>query len=85
MPLSRHYFGDGVYASFNGYEIELTANGIGPEATDRIVLSPSMVGAIRDWAANGYRDYNTGARFFEDDQEPSSDRRWSREGSDATS
>lgn len=60
---TQMYFGDGVYAEFDGYHIVLTANGIGAEATDRVYLEPGMAEQIAKWAKEGCRDYNTGRTF----------------------
>lgn len=60
---TQAYFGDGVYAEFDGFHIVLTANGVGPEATDRIYLVRGTVEAIREWEKNGYRDHNSGETF----------------------
>ena len=57
------YFVGGVYASFDGMNIELTANGIGRNATDWIYLDPSMILALKEWAESGYKDYNSGEKF----------------------
>lgn len=63
---TRAYFGDGVYASFDGTHIVLQANGVGPQATDTIYLEPQMVSAVWDWADNGYVDHSTGRKFGKD-------------------
>lgn len=62
---TQQYFGDGVYAAFDGYHIVLTANGIGHEATDTIYLEPGVAERIVEWARSGHRDYNTGRTFAE--------------------
>lgn len=45
------YLGDGAYARFDGYGIELTAeNGI--EATDHVYVEPdALVALLRGWVA----------------------------------
>lgn len=62
---TQAYFGDGVYAEFDGIHIVLTANGVGAEATDRIYLEQGMAERIAEWAAKGYRDHNSGRTFRE--------------------
>jgi hypothetical protein len=55
------YFGDGVYAEFNGTSIALSANGlVGQGATDTVYLEPNMVKLIKEWQESGYCDYNSG-------------------------
>jgi Holliday junction resolvase len=45
--------GDGVYASFDGFQIVLTAEN-GAETTNRIYLDPDVIGALIRFArANG--------------------------------
>ena len=39
----QDYLGDGVYVDFDGHHIVMTANGIGPAATDTIHLDPDVV------------------------------------------
>jgi hypothetical protein len=63
MKTTQAYFGDGVYATFRGWDIELTANGVGQQATDRIYLEPRMIEELREWARTGYRDHSTGQTF----------------------
>lgn len=66
---TQMYFGDGVYAEFDGDDIILTANGTGPNATDTIFLSQQMLALIVDWNRSGYRDYNTGRPFYDSTDE----------------
>ena len=45
MEEAKHYLGDGVYASFDGYQIWLeTSNGYA--ITNRIALEPKVVVAL---------------------------------------
>lgn len=47
--LPKVYLGDGVYASFDGYAIELTTeNGI--ETTNTILLEPEVYEALEQYA-----------------------------------
>lgn len=62
---TQAYFGDGVYAEFDGYHIVLTANGVGHEATDRVYLEPGMAESIAKWVRDGHRDHNSGRTFAE--------------------
>jgi hypothetical protein len=49
--MSKEYLGDGVYASFDGYQIELTAeNGI--RATDTIYLEPDVYTRLVQFVEN---------------------------------
>lgn len=59
------YFGDGVYATFDGIDIELNANGVGPDATDTIHLEPGMLDLMIKWRDGGYTDYHSGRKFGE--------------------
>lgn len=66
MTTKTHgYFGDGVYAEFTGFDIVLTANGIGEQATDRIYIEPHMLEQMLAWTKSGYRDHSTGKTFAE--------------------
>lgn len=62
---TQAYLGDGVYASFDGYQIELTANGVGPDATDRIFLDSRVFTQLQQWVEKGYADHNSGKKFGE--------------------
>lgn len=64
---TRAYFGDGVYAECTGFDIVLTANGVGADATDRVYLQPHMLKALLEWQENGYRDHETGKLFGVDE------------------
>jgi len=61
------YFGDGVYAEFDGFNITLRANGDGVHtpATDTIVFEPGILTIFNEWVKSGHRDYNTGLTFEE--------------------
>jgi len=49
QPVDRDYMGDGVYATFDGFQIKLTAeNGI--EAHDTIYLEPFVLYAVIRYA-----------------------------------
>lgn len=49
MSAPKEYLGDGVYASFDGYQIWLTAeNGIC--ATDSIALEPDVLNSLNRFA-----------------------------------
>jgi hypothetical protein len=49
MKVDKVYLGDGVYASFDGYAIELTTeNGI--ETTNTILLEPEVYEALEQYA-----------------------------------
>ena len=60
---TQMYFGDGVYGTFDGFQIELTANGVDSEATDSICLEPGMLDMLKDWRDGKYPDYNTGKPY----------------------
>lgn len=45
---NKRYLGDGVYAVFDGYGIELLANDL-YNPTDRIYIEPSVLQALRDF------------------------------------
>ena len=64
---TKMYLGDGLYATFDGYHIELLANGDGvyTPATDRVTLEPSTYKSFTNWVDEGYPDYNTGRTFKE--------------------
>jgi len=68
---TQTYFGDGVYAGFDGYHIVLTANGVGAGATDTIYLEPGMAERIAAWSRRGYPDYNTGELAIAESSAPS--------------
>jgi hypothetical protein len=55
--------GDGVYGEFDGDEIRLTANGIGPQATDTIIVEKQTVERLQRWVSEGYPDHNSGQPF----------------------
>lgn len=57
---TQTYLGDGVYATYDGYQIKLEANGTGMKATDTIYLEPSAMIALNGWRKNNHVDYNTG-------------------------
>lgn len=57
---TRTYLGDGVYASFDGHQIKLEANGTGAGASDTIFLDPSVLAGLVTWNREGHADYNTG-------------------------
>ena len=61
----RFYFGDGVYGTYDGYALTLTANGVDHEATDIISLEPGIAQRIADWEKEGFCDYNSGATYRE--------------------
>lgn len=63
MKSTTTYFGDGVYATFDGYHIKLEANGLGPLASDRIYLEPGMAQRIGQWVQDGHKDYQSGDTF----------------------
>lgn len=65
MTQTRAYFGDGVYAVFEGDRIILQANGVGREATDTIYLELGMPQMLVDWQRGGYIDHNSGRTFAE--------------------
>jgi len=49
-PPTKEYLGDGVYARFDGYSIQITTeNGI--ETTNDILLEPEVYRALRRYAA----------------------------------
>ena len=60
---TRAYFGGGVYAECTGFDIVLTANGVGNAATDRIHLDPQMIRELLEWQEAGYPDHETGKKF----------------------
>lgn len=62
---TRTYFGDGVYAEFDGFHVVLTANGIGRGATDRIYLELGMAERLAEWVRHGHPDFTTGRTFEE--------------------
>ena len=50
QPISSHatYLGDGLYADFNGHDVELYAsNGI--IRTNRVFLEPQVLAAFNQW------------------------------------
>lgn len=61
------YLGDGLYASFDGYMLELSANGHDRMngATDVVYLEPGILDVLNKWVREGYRDYTTGKRYGE--------------------
>lgn len=56
------YLGDGLYASYDGYQICLKANSHS-NPTDTVYLDPSVREALNNWIEKGYKDYNTGLSF----------------------
>lgn len=54
-----------MYATFDGIDIELNANGVGPDATDTIHLEPGMLDLMIKWRDGGYTDYHSGRKFGE--------------------
>ena len=57
------YFGDGVYAEFDGFNIVLHANGLPPAATDSICLEPDTIAMLTQWIDKGCPDHNSGIPF----------------------
>ena len=52
MSKTKEYLGDGVYASFDGYQIELKAEGDG--VTNVIYLEPLVMSALMSFAEKAY-------------------------------
>lgn len=44
--ITPEHLGDGAYVAFNGNELVLTANGVGREATDTVVLDQNAFEAL---------------------------------------
>lgn len=50
---NKTYLGDGAYATFNGFDVQVTAeNGI--TVTDRVVLEPQVLEAFVRWLPGIY-------------------------------
>ena len=67
--MTKHYtyLGDGLYAAFDGYMLELCANGHDRAngATEIVYLEPGILDQLDTWIRRGYPDYNTGEKFPE--------------------
>lgn len=55
MLIDKRYLGDGVYASYDGYHIVLTAED-GVVATNTIYLEPSVLAALIAYSKRGVSD-----------------------------
>lgn len=53
------YLGDGLYASYDGLQVCLMANGIDHDATDKVYLEEQVLNNFKEWIKNGFPDYKT--------------------------
>jgi hypothetical protein len=52
-PFPKRYIGDGVYATFDGYQIWVQAEGA------RIALEPTVMAALKQYEVDLYRHYGS--------------------------
>ena len=61
---TQMYLGDGLYGSYDGYNIKLMANSH-DHPTDVVTLEPAVLTTFKDWIDKGFVDYNSGKTFKE--------------------
>jgi len=69
--LPKEYLGDGLYANFDGFQIELTAEN-GLNITDTVALEPSVYKRLREYAKAINKEYNLA--YFEENDEAEKER-----------
>lgn len=61
---TKAYLGDGLYGSFDGYQVKLYVEG-GSAEPNAVFLNARTLQTFLDWVKNGYPDHNTGRKFGE--------------------